>query len=160
MNNGCQLSVCQCFLNTKEGACRKRKMYQLMLKFIHDNLCRPNTPSSRNNMCWQEMFGGLAGHWATLGFSLFLLHFMSSSLPRPNIFLLLFSEKYLSFNPRQDLFTVVTEEGTLWASPLGGHPSLDTQTPCKWEAPGLALSLLTCSQLTSASYTLIIVVSV
>lgn len=31
---------------------------------------------------------------------------------------------------------------------LGGHSSLDIQTPCKWGAPGLTLLLLTCSQLT------------
>lgn len=62
VNNGCQPSACQCFPDTKEGACQKWEVCQAMLKFIHDNLCQPNTPCPRDSSCWQGMFGGLAGH--------------------------------------------------------------------------------------------------
>lgn len=103
----------------RSGRCIRQRWSSFMMICV-DQI----TPSSRNNTCWQEMLGGLAGHWATLGFSLFSLHFMSSSLPRPNVFLLVFSKKYLSLSP--NLFTVVTGEGTLWASPgrapILGHP--------------------------------------
>lgn len=53
-------SICQLFHNIKEGACQNWKVYQPMLKFICDHFCQPNAPSSRNDLCWQEMSGGLA----------------------------------------------------------------------------------------------------
>lgn len=148
--------ICQLFHNIMEGACQKWKVYQPMLRFIHDHLCRPNTPSSRNDMCWQEM-SGLAWVLSNSWLLSTLLRFMSSSLLRPNIFLLLCSKE--PFIPGQELFTVVMEEGALWASPRESTHVLEHPDTMRVGGSKTHMVPLTCGWLTPASFLFIVVVS-